>query len=249
LRVAVATSKEALESGGGENDFAYYGTELIDAMELERNKVIAELIVLAKAVHEAKDDRLVFKRASLNWMWDTTQIVSTGLASVTGSEATARSLAAFATGIAGIQESMDKRFFHQQTASALLSLMNADRVEKMKPIVVGMTLSAVDYPLERALDDYVDYFLAGGMTDALRQLSADAAAKEREANQSLIKLQGLVDENIKRIQESEAAEQAKREQMNADLKALIDTLVEQAQTFAPGASMPGAAVPDAGTPP
>jgi hypothetical protein len=50
-----------------------------------------------------------------------------------------------------------------------------------------MTKSITNYPLESALVDYVDYFLAGDITSALRSLAAEAGQKQEEEKEKLEK--------------------------------------------------------------
>jgi len=202
-----------------------FGLPMERAMAQRRNEILSELMVLAEAVHDARDHQLFFTRESSNIFFDTIQIAATGVASVTGSQHAARSLSAFATGIAGIQESVDKRLFFQQTTVLLLQLMQADRNDKEKILLAEMAKPVDQYPLEKGLDDYAAFLTAGGLVDAIKRLSEEAAMKSREANQSLEALRQKVIENKSRLQEEQDKRDAEKAADKQKLYDLLDRLV------------------------
>ncbi|MBI2423531.1 MAG: hypothetical protein HYV27_11940 [Candidatus Hydrogenedentes bacterium] len=187
-----------------------------DSLRHDRNKIIGDLIIIAKGYHETKDDGIREKRAGFNILADVLQIGSSGIASIAGSESTARALAALSTGTGGIQESVDKRLFYEHATSALLSTMHTMRLEQEQVLIANMAKSLDEYPLELALDDWVTFLLAGGVTDALRKMGVDAAAKELKELNSLTKLREAQQANIDTLAE-EAKQKAAEE---AEVKAL-----------------------------
>ena len=78
-----------------------------------------------------------------------------------------------------------------------------------------------------ALVDYVDFLLAGGLTDALTELGVDAKQKELIELKNLDELKKLSDENLKALQE-EVAEQKKREAANKAQRQRYESLIDDA---------------------
>jgi len=56
---------------------------------------------------------------------------------VTGTAATKAALAAIATALSSTRTSLDKNFYDQETASALITAMNAQRKTALVPILAG----------------------------------------------------------------------------------------------------------------
>ncbi len=187
-----------------------------DKKRAKRNEVVAELMLLAQASHEAKDDVLHYGRATGNVLFDGAQLIATGLASTVGSESTARALATLATGTQGFQESVDKRFFYEHATAALLSIMHTQRMEKETILIERRLWRVEEYPLEAALDDFAAYLLAGGLTDALRELSGQAGAKELTKLAALEELKKRSDENLAGL----VAAREKKEEEEEKLKGL-----------------------------
>lgn len=236
---AAKTSPQALNelwnsiAGETNTELDSFGLPMEREMALRRNEILSELMVLAEAVHDARDHQLFFTRESGNVFFDTIQIAATGVASVTGSQHAARSLSAFATGLAGIQESFDKRLFFQQTTVLLLQLMQADRDAKEGILLVGMTKPVDQYPLEKGLDDYAAFLTAGGLVDAIKKLSEEAAMKSREANQNLEKLRNQVIENKTRLQQEQEKKEAEKAADKQKLFDLLDQVLSSGTGTAP----------------
>lgn len=179
----------------------------------KRNEIIGELILLAKAYHDTVDETLHFGRAAFNSGADTAQIVATGVASVSGSESTARALAALATGLQGVQESIDKRVFYEHASAALLSTMHAQRLKAEQVLVEKMFMSIDEYPLQLAIDDWATFLLTGELTDALREMSGTAGAKELSEIQALKELQLRSAENIAHLKKAREAKDAAKQEL------------------------------------
>lgn len=187
---------------------------ILEMAKIERNRIISDLMIVAKRVHDMKDNYLHYTRASVNTLFDFVQIISSGVGAVAGSEETVRALSATAAGAAATQESVDTRYFYQHATSAVLAIMRKQRHAAEQVVVANMTKEVIEYPLRVALTDYVDFLLAGGLTDALTELGADAKVKELRELEKLNELKKMRGENLERLQEEaglEAAKEAKRE--------------------------------------
>lgn len=182
----------------------------LEVMRIERNRITAELMIVAKRIHLQKDAYLHYGRSLVNMMGDSLQLGATGAASVVGAESTARFLAAFATVVKGEQESIDKRVFYEHATTALLSVRHTQRMKCEETLLRNMTLSVQEYPLEQAVADATNYALAGSLTDALRELGSVARERENFALTSLEELKKLGAEATKR-REAEAARKAEEE--------------------------------------
>jgi len=200
---------------------------ILELAKHERNRILGDLIVIARRVHDMKDNYLHYTRATANMLFDFTQIIATGVGSVAGSEGTARALAALATGSAAAQESVDSRYFYQHATAAMLSTMKGQRHKAEQLLVQNMNKDVLEYPLRVALADYAAFLVAGGLTEALAELGADAKVKELKELQKLNELKAMSAarlEELKAIEEARSAEAAAKK---ARQKAYVD-LVDQA---------------------
>jgi hypothetical protein len=59
---------------------------ILELAKHERNRILGDLIVIARRVHDMKDNYLHYTRATANTLFDFTQIIATGVGSVAGSE-------------------------------------------------------------------------------------------------------------------------------------------------------------------
>lgn len=194
---------------------------LLEVMRIERNKIIGELMVIARRVHDEKNNYLHYGRAGANILLDTTQLGATAAGAVTGSESTARALAAFATFVKGGQESIDKRVFYEHATAAIVRIVNAQRLEQERILRLKMAETVVDYPLEVAVSDFVAFLTAGGLPDALAELGIEAKEKELKAIEALKELQVLGVEAVKRREAEAARRAAEKEKRRANIEAIL----------------------------
>jgi hypothetical protein len=69
--------------------------------------------------------------------------------------------------------------------------MNAERKKALIPILKGMKLSVRDYSVAQALTDLDAYYHAGTLIGAVNAVTADAGEKDKEASQTLQRLQDI----------------------------------------------------------
>lgn len=98
-------------------------------------------------------------------------------------------LALVAAGVTGGKITIDKHFYFDKTIPALVSTMNAQRKQILADILKGRGQDIIDYPLTRALDDLSTYEQAGTLIGAIGTMQADAAVKERAADQIIRELE------------------------------------------------------------
>jgi hypothetical protein len=103
----------------------------------------------------------------------------------TGALRAKTNLATAAAAVTGTKIAIDKHFYFDKTIQALVSTMNAQRKTIMVRMIDGRSKTVSEYPLLRVLDDLSDYELAGTLIGAINVLQADAADKEKNADEVL----------------------------------------------------------------
>lgn len=167
-----------------------------------RNQILMELIALIDNNYSTFEDRYYGSDASVNFAGDVANLGLTGVSSVTGTAHLKSVLSGIATGTTGIKTSYLKNFFDQQTRSAVVQKMRADRAtqlalmqdqDHMKAPVVcpaaGCPNGVSPYSIEAGLADVEKYYQAGTIIGALQDIAATAgvdqkAAAEQQKNNS-----------------------------------------------------------------
>jgi hypothetical protein len=76
----------------------------------------------------------------------------------------------------GLDLSIDKNFFRQQTVQAIASSMEANRDRIKTAILLQLKQDTTVYPFAAAQADLIHYFFAGTLSAGLQQMGQDAAA-------------------------------------------------------------------------
>ena len=119
-------------------------------------------------------------------------ILSLNLAGAALADTTTKTvLAAVSAGVAGSRTTVDKNYFYEKTMPALVASMNAERKKALIPLLKGMKLSVKDYPVAQALTDLDAYYHAGTLMGAVNAVAADAGEKEKDATQTIQRLQDI----------------------------------------------------------
>jgi hypothetical protein len=103
----------------------------------------------------------------------------------TGALRSKTNLATAAAAVTGSKIAIDKHFYFDKTIQALVSTMNAQRKTILVRMTNGRSKTVDEYPLTRVLDDLSDYELGGTLIGAIGILQADAADKEKKADEAL----------------------------------------------------------------
>jgi hypothetical protein len=85
-------------------------------------------------------------------------------------------LSAIATGVVGVNTSLDKNVFQNNTVQALQLEMRSLRAEREKILITGMGSTDKVYPLESGIRDVIAYYYDGTVTDALMGLVQTAGS-------------------------------------------------------------------------
>jgi len=149
--------------------------------EQGRNEFIAGRLSLYNLEYLQFVSKFMLTKAQEESIFDLTA-TGLGLATtIAGAAQTKAILGAVTTALTGTRSSFDKNFFNEQTASALITQMNAQRKAALVPLLKGMKASIADYPLSSAIVDLDDYQSAGTIQGALEGVQTDASAKDAQA--------------------------------------------------------------------
>jgi len=84
------------------------------------------------------------------------------------------------TAVAGVNLSVDKNFFAQQSYQIIAMAMDTRRTAIYGDIVDGLSRSVADYPLPEAKRDIVQYLYAGSLPGGLQEIQREAGAASAE---------------------------------------------------------------------
>lgn len=169
-----------------------------------RNQILTELIALIDQNYSSFEEKYYGSDATINFTGDVANLGLTGVSSVTGTAHLKSVLSAIATGTTGIKTSYLKNFYDQQTRSAVVQKMRANRAtvlatiqdqDHMKAPAVcpangcpelprsGDTLAhtASPYSLEAGLADIDRYYQAGTIIGALQAIAETSGNEQKNA--------------------------------------------------------------------
>lgn len=98
-------------------------------------------------------------------------------------------LSALLSGVTGMNLSIDKNFFRQQTVQAIASSMEANRDRIKAVILQQLKQDTATYPFTAARADLIHYFFAGTLSAGLQQLGQDAATNAQAQKADLTGVQ------------------------------------------------------------
>jgi hypothetical protein len=146
-------------------------------------------------------------------------------------------LGALLTGVTGMNLSIDKNLFRQQTVQAIASSMEANR-DRIKTTILKQ-LSIKDttaYPLAAARADLIHYFFAGTLSSGLQQVTQTAATDAKTQSTELAKAQVGTFSKIEAQSAVELREAVRKAMAAKDLSKVIAWLKAMEMTIADGAS-------------
>jgi hypothetical protein len=108
-----------------------------------------------------------------------------GAAGALAGNGTSQILSAISAGITGTREAFNRELMAEQTASALLTAMRAQRNLVALRIREGLARPATQYPLGVALSDLYEYFRAGTLPGGISGLTQLAGVQAQGAQEEL----------------------------------------------------------------
>jgi len=158
--------------------------------ETARNQILNDLMGVIDDNYFEFETNLRGDKAVQEMGTDIATLGLTAAATVVGAAETKTILSAIATGVVGVNSSIDKQIFQNNAIQALQLQMRSARAAVEINLNNGMGKSLKDYSLQNGIRDIVKYYHAGSLTDALiglvqssgnnaqlNQDSADAARK------------------------------------------------------------------------
>jgi len=124
-------------------------------------------------------------QAEIDSILDITKLTVDAATTLAGGKETKSVLGALSGLLTGSRLSIEKNFFDQKTAQALIAQMIALRKQALIPIQTGMAKGIDQYPIQTAVVDLQSYYFAGTLEGALLGVQQQAAQKDAEATQSL----------------------------------------------------------------
>ena len=94
-------------------------------------------------------------------------------------------LGALLTGVTGMNLSIDKNYFRQQTVQAIASSMEANRDQIKTAILKQLAQDTTAYPFAAARADLIRYFFAGTLSGGLQKLGQTAATDAQASKTDL----------------------------------------------------------------
>ena len=154
------------------------------ATDLERNRIIDELLWLVDYHFAAFEQRLYRGSALYNTLADTLVLALAGTAAFDPG-GTARILAAAAAGVTGIRASVDANYLGERAVESILSTMRAERADARFAMDARRGAPLDEYSIYAALGDVERYFRAGTVVAALDVLAASSARRAADAEATL----------------------------------------------------------------
>lgn len=151
----------------------------------QRNRFIAGRLTLYDLEYVRFLSRFRLTRAASSTALDAVAIGISSATTLFGGERTKELLGAVSTALSGTRSAYEKNFYDDQTASALVTQMNAERKTMLLPILQGSKASIADYPMTQAIVDLNAYQFAGTISGALAGVQRDAAAKDADATEMI----------------------------------------------------------------
>ena len=174
----------------------YYLTVYNDAAaadkEKVRNAILSDLMSMIDYNYHEYENNLRTDNDVKNMIADIVTLGLTASATAVGGAETKTILSAIATGVVGVNTSIDKNVFQSNTIQAIELEMRALRAAKEADLYHGMASTDKQYPLQSGIRDIIAYYYAGSLTDALmglaQQTATHAQTNQQAANSALTNL-------------------------------------------------------------
>ncbi|AZZ92522.1 hypothetical protein EUZ85_18060 [Hahella sp. KA22] len=163
-----------------------------DCMKKERDIIINELILLVDYNYQSYEGSLIAGKAKSNFgfgMASTILSLGSAVSTVTDTKTIISSIASLTS---STRTEIDKNFYYEQTAQALIVKMKALRATKKLSLIKGMAIPYIDYTMEQGLVDILEYYRAGTLANAVQSIYEDAAHQNRSAEQANMEAQDKV---------------------------------------------------------
>jgi len=159
-----------------------------------RNVIIGELLLIIDYNYASYEGNLLAGQAKSNFYIGAARTSLETASTLFAPAGTKTILSALATLTGTVQESVQKEFYFDATAPALIKLMQADRKLITASILVGMGKEYEDYSIPLAIRDLDALFRAGTIASAVTSLSDAASDKDGDGDEALDKVSADIKE-------------------------------------------------------
>jgi hypothetical protein len=168
-----------------DEDYKRYNVA-VDSNQLVKAKVLRnELLFKLKRHIDANyadfENNLFLGKATSNVLLDITELGAAAAVGITNGERAKTIIGTALTAFKGGRKSVDVNFFRERTTESLISTMRASRSRVEEKINLGLRNDVANYTLEESLGDLINYFYAGSLSNALVELSQQAADEAKNA--------------------------------------------------------------------
>jgi hypothetical protein len=175
----------------------YYLTVYNNATPTEkvkiRNAILNDLMAVIDFNYHEFECRLHSDKAIKDTSTEIATLGLTAASTAVGGAEVKTILSAIATGVVGVNSSLDKNVLQNNTVEALELEMRSLRAQKEQDLINGMADTDAHYPLQSGIRDVIAYYYAGSLTDAMLGLvektGADAQVSRANANEARRTLQ------------------------------------------------------------
>jgi hypothetical protein len=154
-----------------------------------RNLILNELVLLTDYYYQTYEGNMIAGKARSDFgfgMASTALSLASAVSTVEDSKTIISTIASLAS---STRTEIDKNFYHEQTTQALIVKMRALRTVKKLALINGSFLSYEQYPLERGLGDFFEYYRAGTMANAVQSIYEYAAEQNGNAHKRIDEIQ------------------------------------------------------------
>ena len=154
-----------------------------------RNKMVYSIAAEIDYAFYNYETKLFLNEGNFHVATDFLQLGLAAGSTVAGGARTKTILSALLTGVTGLDLSIDKNFFRQQTVQAISSSMESNRDRIKTSILLQLKLDTTAYPFAAARADLIHYFFAGTLNAGLQQMGQDAATNAQTQKATLNSVQ------------------------------------------------------------
>lgn len=180
-------------------DLKSYDIETTDAGKVTlRNKMVYGILAEIDYVFYDYETKLYLNQGAFKVGGDFLELGLSSASTITNGARAKTVLSGVLSGVSGVNLSIDKNFFRQQTVQAISSSMEANRDRIKNVILQQLKQDAATYPFSAARADLIRYFFAGTLPSGLLQLHQQAAtnAQTQQNNLHQTQVTGITTEDV-----------------------------------------------------
>jgi hypothetical protein len=182
-----------------QTDLSAYTAASGDSARALRNKIAYGVMAEIDYAFYDYETKLFLNQGLFSVGSDFLQLGLASAGTITNGARAKTVLSAVLSGVTGVNLSIDKNFFRQQTVQAIASSMEANRDRTKSVILQQLAQDTIAYPFQAARADLIKYFFAGTLSAGLQQIHQDSAiaAQQQRSDLNRIQVSGITPEDLK----------------------------------------------------